>query len=198
LRALGGSPLDGLLATEISLIGGSALAWFLALRKSREAGLRGLGFRMPLGAARELTYGLLALILAVPAIVGVLLLSPALLELMGNEPAVQPVLAGILELEGASLVVAVLLASLLGPFLEELLFRGFVQPACVDRVGASAGIAFTALLFASIHDTDAMLPVFALALLLGHLRHRTGGLLAPVVAHCVWNGSTLALALGLA
>ena len=158
---------------------------------SREA----FGLVAPAGPLREAAYGAVALAVSTPAIVGVMLLVPFVFALFGAAQAPQTVLLEILALEGPLLAGAFVLAALVGPLLEEVLFRGFVQPACVDRVGPGGGIVFTSLLFASIHGPDAMLPIFALSLVLGHLRHRTGGLVAPIVAHCLWNGTTLALAI---
>lgn len=197
LGMVGGSPLDPLLATDLGMLVGVVTAWNLARRRASDATSRLLGFDSPHGLGRELTYGLLGLLLGTPAILGVMQIAPRLLSLMGHDPQTQAVLAGILALDGGALLGAIVLASFVGPVLEEVLFRGFVQPACVDRLGTSGGILFTALLFAAIHGADAMLPVFALAVVLGILRHRTGGLAAPVLAHCLWNGTTLLVALKL-
>ena len=193
--SIGPWPLSGLVATDLGLAGGALLAWQLARRTTGEVAPEAMGLVARTGLGREALYGFLGLAIGTPAIVGVMLLTPFLFELFGTAQAAQTVLLEILALEGTMLAGAFVLASFVGPLLEEVLFRGFVQPACVDRVGPGGGILFTSILFASIHGADAMLPVFALSLVLGHLRHRTGGLTAPVVAHCLWNGTTLALAL---
>ncbi len=39
----------------------------------------------------------------------------------------------------------------LGPFIEELVFRGFVQPVLVRSVGAIGGILLTAMMFGALH-----------------------------------------------
>lgn len=195
---LGTWPLRGLVATDLALLGGVALAVVLARRVSPTGpagAVRALGFQAPLGIGREAAYGGLALVLAAPLLVGVLLLAPWVLDLFGHEARTQEVLREILDMTGPSLVAAVVLATVVGPVLEEVLFRGFVQPACVDRVGPAGGVVFTAVLFASIHGLDAFLPLTGLALLLGLLRYHTAGLTAPVLVHCLWNGATLAVAL---
>jgi len=83
---------------------------------------------------------------------------------------------------------------------EELFFRGFVQTSLNARwttrwrvLGAEVGWAWpmTALLFAAGHLATAPHParllVFFPGLLMGWLRERTGGLLAPIVFHGLAN-----------
>ena len=84
------------------------------------------------------------------------------------------------------------------PLLEELLFRGALQPALVRRHGHWPGIAITALLFLLIHVPGwALLRphppaltvcyVFGFGLFLGWLRHASGSLWAPFASHWINN-----------
>ncbi len=81
-----------------------------------------------------------------------------------------------------------LLAVGLAPVVEEALFRGILFPLLRDlgwRVGAFAG---TALLFGAIHgNAAAFLPLTLFGAALAWLYERTGNLLAPMVAHAVFN-----------
>ncbi len=72
---------------------------------------------------------------------------------------------------------------------EEMLFRGVLQPPLVGRFGPVRGIAVTALLFGLIHLSDpwSFLPVTVIGAIAGWLRHRTGGISAPIVFHALNN-----------
>ena len=88
---------------------------------------------------------------------------------------------------------AVLLAVLVVPLLEELVFRGALQPMLVRSLGIIGGIGVTATLFAYLHGAGAFLPILALALLLSWLRERTGRLAPCVAVHVLHNGVQMAL-----
>lgn len=86
---------------------------------------------------------------------------------------------------------------------EEIYFRGWIQPVLTRAFGPVAAIAATSLAFAALHfaagvaQTPVSLLNIALAgLLFGLLAWRTGGMMAPMAAHCAWNW-TESLGLGL-
>ncbi len=85
---------------------------------------------------------------------------------------------------------------------EEVVFRGFIQPRLSSALGPVAAITITAIAFSLLHMMGvARSPVAILNLALGGiwfgiLAWRTGGLLAPVLAHFGWN-ATEQLALGI-
>lgn len=106
----------------------------------------------------------------------------------------QEVLQRMLELSGGEAIVGAVLAVLIAPFLEELFFRGFVQPVFVRRLGSLGGVLLTSFLFGIIHGPLAAVPVGALSVLLGLLQERTGRLVAPVCVHVAHNGFILTLA----
>ena len=81
-------------------------------------------------------------------------------------------------------VVAVILA----PIAEEILFRGVLYPAI--KRGGFPWLAFwgTSLLFALIHvNLITFVPLLLFSLLLTLLYERTGNLLAPMTAHAMFN-----------
>ncbi|MBW8785122.1 MAG: CPBP family intramembrane metalloprotease [Novosphingobium sp.] len=94
---------------------------------------------------------------------------------------------------GAGLVLLGAILTLLQVGAEELLFRGWLQPALIDKIGVPAGIAAGALLFSAFHLTagvTAPLSFVNLALggtWFGLLAWRSGGILAPIAAHYAWN-----------
>ena len=85
-------------------------------------------------------------------------------------------------------VAMAIVAVVLAPVAEELLFRGILYPA-VKRAGFPR-LAFwgTSMLFALIHmNLVTFVPLFLFALVLTLLYERTGNLLAPVTAHALFN-----------
>ena len=93
----------------------------------------------------------------------------------------------------AGLVSLVAYIVVVAPILEEVVFRGFVQPPLVRRVGRWGGIVATAGLFAMVHlsDPQAVPPLFILGCALGWLRERTGMLGASIALHIANNAAAL-------
>lgn len=79
----------------------------------------------------------------------------------------------------------------LGPVFEEVFFRGFLFAGLVrSRLGAAGTVVVTALAFAAIHlqyDLYGIATVFAIGLLLGWARLRTGSLTLTIALHVVFN-----------
>jgi membrane protease YdiL (CAAX protease family) len=98
---------------------------------------------------------------------------------------------------------------ILVPIMEELIFRGLLQPALRRRVGAVGSVLGSALIFALVHalnidaeSTQMGLEVsatvggiFVLALFLGWAREHTGGVGLPIFIHAGWNGLVTAILL---
>lgn len=90
------------------------------------------------------------------------------------------------------------------PLAEELLWRGLMQPS-MRAVGLPplAAICTTSALFAAIHWTSipadgratGLVMLVILSIALGILRDRTGGILAPAIAHGLFNALNVAMAL---
>lgn len=187
--------LAGLLArSSLTFAAAGAVVVALARRVSPE-GAAALGLRTG-GNARAIMAGLLAYGLCLPGLLGAGFAWPWVLEGLGESWSPQPVYSMFLAAEGAELVFALVLAVLVQPFLEELLFRGFLQPLLVQNLHDRAGIALTSLIFASLHGADAFLPVFLLSLILGGVMLRTQRLAAAWCVHAAHNGLMLAVALG--
>lgn len=80
------------------------------------------------------------------------------------------------------------------PIVEEIVYRGVVQPGLVASWGRTTGIIVTAALFAAIHMQPAELPgLFAFALVLGWARHSSGRIGLSIVTHMAFNATGLAL-----
>jgi len=76
---------------------------------------------------------------------------------------------------------------------EEVLFRGWLQPALIERIGVAPGVLAGALVFVGFHAIGAVPSILALVNLLlgglwfGLLALRSGGILAPLAAHFAYN-----------
>jgi membrane protease YdiL (CAAX protease family) len=95
------------------------------------------------------------------------------------------------------------------PIMEELIFRGLLQPALRRRLGAVGSVLGSALIFGIVHalnidpgSTQMGLEVaatvggiFILALFLGWAREHTGAIGLPIFIHAGWNGLVTAMLL---
>jgi membrane protease YdiL (CAAX protease family) len=76
---------------------------------------------------------------------------------------------------------------------EEVLFRGWLQPALSDRTGPLIAVMLGAAIFAVFHIPAGALSALSLVSLVlggiwfGLLALRSGGILAPLAAHFAWN-----------
>ena len=86
----------------------------------------------------------------------------------------------------------IVLVVFVGPFVEEITFRGVVQSAARQRWGVWASIAATSVLFALYHfDPWMFAPTFVLSLALGWLAEKRRGLWPPIALHVLYNGITV-------
>lgn len=80
------------------------------------------------------------------------------------------------------------MAIVVAPVAEEVLFRGILYPTIKQLGLPRLALWSTAILFGMIHlNWMALIPLTVVALLLTWLYERTGDLMAPIGAHCVFN-----------
>ena len=184
---------DGLYRAMLSLAAVSLAACVFVWRLHPD-GLAALGMDSG-GNLRSMLAGATGYALLFPGVFGLTVLWPHLGPLVGIEVRTQAVLDSILALEGVDLGRAFVIAVLVQPLLEETVFRGFLQPLLVRSLGGVGGVAVTSLIFARLHGVEALLPLFALSLVLGWLQLRTQRITAAWVVHGQHNACTLALAI---
>jgi membrane protease YdiL (CAAX protease family) len=86
-----------------------------------------------------------------------------------------------------------LFGTTLGPIIEELLFRGFLQPVLVDSFGVFPGILATAIVFGAMHlMQNAFLwqsgvLITLVGFVLGVVRHVSGSTRASAITHVAYN-----------
>lgn len=196
VRAL---PVGALVLVRAAVLAGyyavqlAALRWLAARHQStvREL-LVGPSERQPsrgsvLWAAAAVLVGTRAFAVAYGVVmrsVGVLPDSSALLETFGAEPA--------------GLVLAASLVVLVGPVVEEMVFRGVLLRGLEGRFGAPLAIVVQAFLFAALHRSAWLfVPMAALGAALGWLAQRSRSLVPAVLVHASYNAVTVFAAFAL-
>jgi len=98
----------------------------------------------------------------------------------------------------ASALLFAALGVFIAPFVEELIFRGFVYPVVERGAGTVLAVAITALLFTALHlgqlwgSWTGIMLILLVGLTLSSVRARTDSLIPPFVIHVSYN-STLCL-----
>ena len=96
---------------------------------------------------------------------------------------------------GVGFALAVLMVVLVGPTVEELVFRGALQEGLAARFGVRSAIVVQAALFAAFHRSWWLLvPTFILGLVLGWLAERQNSLWPPMALHALYNAITVVAA----
>lgn len=146
---------------------------------------------------KNLSRGLVRYMVILPVIVTVGFLVELMTKSMGITPHHQEVVLRFLgERSYLGMVAIIAFGTLVGPVAEEVLFRGFLQPALRDVMGSTRAIVVTSLLFALVHFNAYIFPqIFILGLLLGYLYEETGTLVAPVSVHVLHNSVSLTVLL---
>lgn len=102
---------------------------------------------------------------------------------------------------GAVTVLAVLIAVVLAPITEEVVFRGVLHRALGERIGMTAGAVASSTIFALIHlevvlsQPLGLVGLFMVGLLLAIAYHVTGSLIVPIVGHAVFNAVSITVAI---
>lgn len=108
-------------------------------------------------------------------------------------PEMQDVVRWVLEEKSFFILISLIFfGTVIAPMIEEILFRGFLQPALKNHLGGRYAIVVTASLFAAVHmDIFAFLQIFILGMLLGYLYEKTQTLAASIFVHILHNSLTL-------
>ncbi len=126
---------------------------------------------------------------------------PVLLVLLAtkhlrSEPTIHPFLKVLQKYPQTSTVLwMILVAVVIAPVLEELLFRVVLQGTLTKRIGPQWTIPLVAVAFCAVHGWPDSLALIPLALVLGYVYHRRHSYLAVVVLHAIFNATNLVFAL---
>lgn len=85
------------------------------------------------------------------------------------------------------------MAVLAAPLFEEFIFRGLIHTGLQRLMPSLAAALGSAAIFAIVHPAGSMVPVFVLGLCAAWAHGRSTSLLAPMVAHAIYNSVIVAL-----
>jgi len=181
------------LRTSIVFHGAAGAAvWILCVNRNINP-LRAFGIRRG-KAAREVAAGVVAYLAAFPAVTVAALLAGLLLSAMNEEQSFQPVVSMMAEPD-QSIVVRVylcLLAVVVAPVVEEVVFRGMALPVLTRYLGFPAAVSVVSMVFALMHGhLWSLAPLFAVAVAFSLGYTLTGSLRVPIVMHAVFNAVNL-------
>jgi uncharacterized protein len=148
---------------------------------------------------RRLGQGLVCLLATMPPLLFYTLLYHLALEWSGHDLSLQEVAFTISGENSLWMrVYFVVLAVVIAPVFEELLFRGIALPVLVQRFGLGFSIAVVSVLFACIHGhVPSMVPLFVLSVSLCLAYVWTGSIAVPMVMHGAFNAVTVTLLMNL-
>jgi len=142
---------------------------------------------------RDMAWGLAGYCMALPVVLFTGLVTRAVYVQLNWEWNMQPLVERLGEIDGVlNWISLFVMVGLVGPMLEELIFRGFLFAWLAQRWGAFAGVTVQAAVFAVIHQHGAStLTLFGLAVMLGLVYVYTRRLAACIWMHAVFNSMTL-------
>lgn len=114
---------------------------------------------------------------------------------LGLMPSASSDLTALFGANTLGLVMAVVMVVIVGPFVEEVVFRGALLEGLTARLGPWPAIWIQALLFAAFHRSLWMfVPMLVIGVILGWLAHFRDSLWPPIVLHALYNAITVAVA----
>lgn len=170
---------------------------FMLLGRARfRQGLAGWGLTLR-RSPTDIIRAVVAYVALWPVCSGLLVLSTwLLLFIPGYVPAEHDVLRALRDVGTPAwiMVLTVLSAVVLAPFVEELLFRGLVQPALARKLGSQwKAILLTGLFFGIIHVPlyQTMPSLVFFGIVLGYAYAKTRSLTLVILIHAVFNAKTI-------
>jgi membrane protease YdiL (CAAX protease family) len=146
---------------------------------------------------RTASQGLIGYVGILPVVFVTSLLIQVLFFMAGQPVTLQDVVDVFLEQQPAwSLLFLFLLAVVVAPLVEEILFRGILLTVLVKRIGTGLAVVISSLIFAGIHmHLPSFFPLFTLAVALSLLYIYSGSLWPSVILHSVFNGASICVLL---
>lgn len=172
------------LAFIVRFIGAVLLIWLFTVWINH-ASWRDLGVKKT-SARNFLVYGLFGGV----ALLGLVLLIS--LPISYLQPDIKPQDLTVLLKSAANtkaFLLLLVMASVLAPFYEELLFRGMLYPVLRRYLGVTGGAIVAGAIFGLAHwDLWRTIPLAIGGAFLCYIYEKTGSILVSALAHGVWNG----------
>jgi membrane protease YdiL (CAAX protease family) len=149
------------------------------------------------GILREAGWGILILIGVMPLLIGYNFIAHMVMNWLNYTPTVQDVTR--IMSDSSNLTTRIyfaLLAVVIAPIVEEMLFRGILLPAITRMVGVRPAIVFVSVLFAMVHGhLPSAVPLFILSVSLCLAYIYRGSLFTNIAMHSFFNSLTIAVIL---
>jgi len=147
----------------------------------------------PMPWAQALRYGAATLAVCLPLLSVVSLCWTRLLEILDLPAQPQDVVAIFVNTRSPLVVAAMLLvACVLAPLYEELLFRAGIYRYFRQRLGRSAALIISGISFGALHgNLMGFLPLALLGICLAVAYEATGSIRVPIIAHGLFNLNTV-------
>lgn len=158
------------------------------LRQHNVSWSEAFGFGEP-RLARTIFLGALVSILILPVALSLAGLTEKLIRMIGYTPDVQqPVRMLMQSTSILQLAVQGVTAVIFAPIVEEIVFRGIIYPAFRHRMPPGIVLWGVSFLFAVSHmNLTALIALTVLGIILTFLYETTRNLLAPIIAHSLFN-----------
>ena len=174
---------------------GTAIAAGILFLKFHGIGWREISGLGTMRFSKQVQRVIIALAVAVPVMVALKILSTLVLEKLGWPVEDQRAVELLLGAKSIGMKIYLgIFAVVIAPLAEEFVFRGLLFSSFKKAGWSKCGWVVVSLLFAAIHGSAPIfLPLFVFALALTWLYETTEGLLAPVMAHGIFNAGNLAI-----
>jgi membrane protease YdiL (CAAX protease family) len=138
---------------------------------------------------RNVFYGIVGYLAVVPVLAIILAVTALLISLFKYVPEKQPVVELFMKEKNTMfLFYTSLFTAIVGPFIEELFFRGFMYNALKKFTGIFWATMLTAAVFAALHtNVIGFFPILALGIVLAYLYEKTGSLVSSITVHMIHN-----------
>jgi len=146
---------------------------------------------------RGVFLGITGYIAILPLFLLIVLLITRISGYFDYQPPVHP-LVNIFFKEGNPFILGgvIVLAVLVAPVIEEIVFRGFIYSAVKKRAGITLAIIVTSALFSLLHmSIFSFLPIFFLGIALAYLYEKTGLLISSITLHVIHNSILISMLL---
>ncbi len=137
-----------------------------------------------------------AVVVAVLLLPTVALVNGVLIPRLAEEPFRNPQLYAIAPagFSWSAMVTMLVMAGVVAPFAEELVFRGLLFPWLRARLGVPAAVLLSALVFAALHGAAILIPALTVVgAAFAVIYQRCGSLWPAILAHSVFNGIMIVL-----
>lgn len=150
--------------------------------------------RMPVG--RALLLGTTLLVSAFPMVFAVSIFTSVILKVNPNTDQQEVMRIFENETAAAQRIPIILLAVVIAPIAEELVFRGYVYGVIKRYFGAIPALVLSGILFAFIHlNLPSFFPLLVLGWVFALSYELSGSLLVPMTMHALFNSVNLIFAL---